>query len=193
MKQAPLRTRISPWAVLFAVITAWHAWRGAGPDTFIFGFGTVLLVVESLRPELLGTRHRVRVPGRYGALACTVVGLVFVLTPRYSPVTVTLVVLTGVAAFFLSWYHLHQRYRPTLTAVQRRAIHLWLAVTTVLLLVEFGAYMSATASGSDERFPTITVLLDPMIDHMWGRAVFAAGWLLGGWALVNVSPRADAS
>ena len=41
--------------------------------------------------------------------------------------------------------------------------------------------------------PFATALLDPMIDHMWGRAVFAACWLLGGWALVTVDPQADAS
>lgn len=193
MRQAPLRTRISPWAVLFAVIATWHAWRGAGFDTVIFALGTVLLTVESLRPDLLGTRHRVRVRGKHAAAVCTALGAGLVVAPRASALTVTLVTVIGVSAFFMAWYHLHQRYRPALTITQRTGIHLWLGVATFLLLVEFAAYMAASASGSDERFPTITVLIDPTIGHMWGRAVFVTLWLLGGWALVSVKPRANAS
>lgn len=192
MSGLPMRRRISPWAALFGVITAWHLWRGAGMDTAIFAAATALLVVESLRPDWLGTRHKVRVSGRVGLVVCVVSGSVFVLTPRYSPLTIAVLVVLGAGAFFMVWYHVHQRYRPALTRLQRTAIHVWLTVATFLLLVEFAAYMGATASGSDERFPTITVLLDPSFDHPWGRAVFAAGWLLGGWALVTVSPRVDA-
>ena len=93
---------------------------------------------------------------------------------------------------FLTWYHVHKRYRPRLTSPQRRSIHLWLGVTVFLLLVEFGAYMAASSTGSDERFPTITVLFDPMLDHTWVRAIFASLWLLGGWSLVSVAPAGDA-
>lgn len=192
MSGIPIRRRVSPWVVLFGVIATWHVWRGAGVDSVIFAVATVLLAVESIRPDWLGTRHRVRVNGRVGLVVCLLAAAVFVLTPRYSPPTIAVLVVLGVGAFFMAWYHMHQRYRPQLTRLQRNAIHVWLIVVTFLLLVEFAAYMGATASGSDERFPTITVLLDPSFDHPWGRALFAAGWLLGGWALVTVSPRVDA-
>ena len=60
-----------------------------------------------------------------------------------------------------------------------------------MLFRSFGAYIGAVVSGSDADYPTITVLLDPVFDHWWGRAVFASGWLLGGWALVTTRPGAD--
>ena len=183
--------RLSPWTVLFAVITAWHVWRDATADGVIFGAATALLLVESLRPRTLGTTHRLTVPGHIGVIAGTLLTVFFVASPRYSLATQIVVIAVGAAALAMSWFHLHQRPRPALTGRQRTAIHLWLGATTFLLLVEFGAYIGALVSGSDADYPTITVLLDPVFDHWWGRAVFASGWLLGGWALVTTRPGAD--
>lgn len=185
--------RLSPWVVLFAVITGWHWWRDAPMDGVIFGLATALLLIESLRPGWLGTTHRTHPTGRWFVLGGVLTTTLLVLSPRYSFVTQALVIGCGLGAFRLSWFHLHRRYRAALTHRQRTAIHVWIAAATFLLGVEFAAYMGAVASHSDADFPTITVLLDPTIDHWWGRAMFSALWLLGGWALVTTRPEPNAA
>ena len=70
----PLRARLSPWVVLFGVITAWHIWRGAWGDGVFFALGTALIGADSLRPQLLGTRHRLRIRGRVAAAVGSVLG-----------------------------------------------------------------------------------------------------------------------
>lgn len=186
-----MSARLSPWAILFAVITAWHIWRDALADGVIFGLATAVLVTESFRPRLLGTTHRIAVRGAVGLLVGSCLTAFFTVAPRYSPAVKTVVILCGIVAFRMAWFHMHQRPRPALTPRQRTSIHLWLGAATFLLLVEFGAYVGAVVSGSDADYPTITVLLDPVIDHWWGRALFASAWLLGGWALVTTRPGAD--
>jgi hypothetical protein len=111
--------------------------------------------------------------------------------PRYSAMTTVIVLTCGAVGFRMVWYHLHQHYHSALDTRQRNAIRLWVAATVLLLLVEFSAYLGAVSSGSDSAYPTITVLLDPAIDHWWGRSLFSALWLVGGWALVSTRPVGD--
>ena len=180
--------RITPWAVLFAVIAVWHWWRGADADAVIFSAATALLLIESLRPTALGTAHRTVVRSRVVVVVGCALTVLLTALPRYSAITAVIVVMCGAGGFRMVWYHLHQRYHAALDTQQRTAIHLWVAATVLLLLVEFSAYLGAVASGSDSDYPTITVLLDPAIDHWWGRTLFSALWLVGGWALVSTRP-----
>ena len=183
--------RISPWLWLFLVVTAWHTWRGANGDAFIFAIASLLIAIDSIRPSLLGTSHRPQFPFLNVLAAGALLVFVMAFTPLASDITQLSVLALGGLAFVMARSHTHARIRPGLTVQQRTAIHGWLAVTVFLLLVEFGAYVAATISGSDDRFPTITVLVDPALTHVWGRAVFACVWLWGGWSLMTVRPGAD--
>jgi hypothetical protein len=57
----------------------------------------------------------------------------------------------------------------------------------VLCVWEATAFvLSVTVPGGDQMFPTISVLLDPFVENLWGRIVFVGLWLAAGLGLLQL-------
>jgi hypothetical protein len=63
---------------------------------------------------------------------------------------------------------------------------IWGSWATGFALTELVAYVGSKLSGDLEEFPTISVILDPILDTPIGRAVFVGFWLIGGAYLFGV-------
>jgi hypothetical protein len=56
----------------------------------------------------------------------------------------------------------------------------------VLCVWEATAFiLSVTTPNGIENFPTISVLLDPFVENLWGRVVFVGLWLAAGYGLLR--------
>lgn len=82
----------------------------------------------------------------------------------------------------MMWLGLSQRV-PRRTAPTRLPAGLawWLIPVGVLVFFEITAF----ATGSKESYPTLSLLVDPLLDNYLARALFYFGWLTGFWGLVR--------
>jgi hypothetical protein len=61
-----------------------------------------------------------------------------------------------------------------------RARMVWAAGGVGLLLWEFAANIFGQFDKSLQSFPTLSVLIDPVLDNIFGQAAFVVLWLVGG-------------
>lgn len=82
----------------------------------------------------------------------------------------------------MMWLGLSQRV-PRRTAPTRLPAGLawWLIPVGVLVFFEITTF----ATGSKESYPTLSLLVDPLLDNYLARALFYFGWLTGFWGLVR--------
>jgi hypothetical protein len=60
---------------------------------------------------------------------------------------------------------------------------LWAFVFAVIELI---AFIGGFLTNDDSSFPTISIILDPVLETQLGRAVFVALWLMAGVYLLGV-------
>lgn len=109
---------------------------------------------------------------------------VLTIAPRHSDLDLVTVSAVGIGVLVLAWTpapatpdHPRQAYR--------RAALWWSILAVGLCLWEAVAYI-LSVSVSDRDFPTVSVLLDPLLEWNIGRALFTVGWLAGGLWLLRV-------
>lgn len=172
--------KITPWFYVLATISIWHIWRGALSDAVIFGLPALLLITDSLgyRPIKIG--KRINVKPEIVIIGGLFVWAILSFTPRYNIVVAFIFVLLIFASFISIWSFDLGR-RPVINAEQKRAKAVWIFLVVALCLVEFGAYAAATLNGGDDdNYPTITVMLDPVLDDTPQRMVLVALWVALG-------------
>lgn len=60
------------------------------------------------------------------------------------------------------------------------ASKIWAAASVGILLWEFAANILGQLDKNLYSFPTISVLVDPLLDNLVGQAIFVALWLAAG-------------
>jgi heme exporter protein D len=68
----------------------------------------------------------------------------------------------------------------------RRSELLWVILAAALALWEFGANILGIQFKSLYVFPTISVLVDPMLDSQGGKAIFVCMWMAMGLGLLRL-------
>ena len=107
------------------------------------------------------------------------------LAPRHSiPNLVLLLAIIPIGAVLLLYVDDLVQPRPTIQV--RRSRWLWGSWAVVFALIELVAYIGSKLTNDLVQFPTISVLLDPILETPIGRAVFVAGWLAAGVYLFGV-------
>ncbi len=88
-------------------------------------------------------------------------------------------------AIYLAYYRDHGP-KPSSTKVMNRTRWLWLSLAVVMCLSELFAYIWANVYKDDHSYPTISVIVSPILDSPYGRGVFLATWMLIGVGLLQV-------
>jgi hypothetical protein len=115
-----------------------------------------------------------------GALA-----VVLVVAPRHGWVDLVTMVAIGVTVLVLAWAPRPKLPYRGARAIKRSAL-LWAIWGVALCAWEATAFiLSATVPGGNENFPTISVLLDPVVESIPGRILFVGLWLAGGLSLIG--------
>lgn len=186
MKQHLVRS-FNPWVVVFVGMALFHAWRGSVQDIVIFGGAALLILTQVFGLYSLGFKRQPTVS--IAAISATVMisaALLYV-SPRHGLVNF-LVLIAFVPIGYLLVMH-QDRAHPLPSKEDLRGRLTWAIWAAAFALVELVAYLGSKIVGDLSVYPTISVLLDPVLDTSIGRATFVALWLISGVYLFGVRRR----
>lgn len=181
--RAVLVRRIArPWTLILVVTGLFQLFRGAPVDGMFFLVTAALLIAgefDAVAPP------RVRMPG-LGVLVGVGAGLgvLMVLAPRHGLVEGVIVGGIGLSILVLAWPD-HGGSRASRSPLRRAGL-LWSVIAVAACLIEVMSFLLGVPSEA-ARFehPSISLLLDPALDTLEGRAIFTALWIVGGIALLR--------
>lgn len=180
-----LLTGINPWLPVLIFVTAFHLTRGALVDALIFGLGSLLLIADW---KHWIPWHMPKRPSISGWILAPVIALscsVLFFTERTSWQNVVLLLALAPVALFLVYYRDHGP-KPGANKVMARTKWIWIIMAMAMAFSELFAYIFASVYQDDSSYPTISVLVNPILDSAWGRAIFLTLWMLIGIGLLQV-------
>lgn len=175
------------WLVVMFIMASFQTWRGAIVDGVLFYTVVVLLLTDRIVGERWVALRRLRTLPRWavwsgGGLAA----VVLTVAPRHGTIVFVVMVAIGIGMLALAW---GGRSRPAhLDSVAlRRSAWTWGALGVGLCLWEAIAFvLSVTLPEGVEAYPTVSVLLDPVLQNILGQGLFVALWLLAGVGLITI-------
>jgi NAD/NADP transhydrogenase beta subunit len=173
------------WFWLFLSTTLLQVFRGSLVDAIIFGSGTLMVFLSAA--NLLNHLHLTKPHASKYAIYTTVFVIVVALTlvPRHTPLQAIIVLAILPLALRFAWYS-DRGPKDKPDERMKRSRMVWAAGGVGLMLWEFAANIFGQLDGSLHSFPTISVLIDPVLDNIFGQAVFVILWLLIGITFLRI-------
>jgi hypothetical protein len=181
-----LRRLVEPWTLILLATGLFQLFRGAPIDAAFFLVVAFLLIADAA--GLLwfaGTG----LPRR-GIIVATaiVLGLLLMLVPRHGAAAGIIVGAAGIGLLALAWSPSGppQAGRPRAarsqaarsSAMSRSAV-VWVAIAVAGCLLEVATFLlGLPSSAAKVDHPSISILLDPVLDTLPGRIGFVAVWLI---------------
>lgn len=183
---------IVPFSILGLIIIV-GVIRRAWSDVGFFTLALALAGVQTVRP--VRPAHAIRSPGPPPALVLAYAGCagLLLVAPRFSVFSGILVCLIGVGAVLVAglggWAGATDdgdpRPRGTAPRPLRRAALCWSAIIVAVGLWELTAYLTGRFGLlPDGTMPSISDLLDPLLDEPLGQVIFVLAWLALGARLL---------
>ena len=116
----------------------------------------------------------------------SIVGMVGLVFGTTAGLVVVLVIAPMLVA--LLW-GTHRGPRGEATDRVKRSRLLWVIWAVITAIWEFAANVLGQLDGRHDSFPTISALLDPMLNNIFGKAGFVVVWILLGIGLIRVGRR----
>lgn len=186
---APVRWTLGAtvWIICLSGMALFQAWRGAEGDALIFGLLVAVLAIDRARGERLrGVGKRWRDAAWLSTLLLVVAGVILVFVPRHGLVALLVMCLLGGVILLASWPSTFSG-GTQLTPMMRRSAWTWGALAGAFVIWEGLAFaFSVTTAGGSAEHPTISVLLDPWLATLSGKALFIGLWILAGVGLLAV-------
>ena len=176
---------INPWLPVFAFVTVFHIIRGAVTDSVFFGFSTVLLIADwkKLIPGRMPERRKL---GKFVVwVVILAASLVLFFSKRGEPASVFVLLVILGFALWLAYYRDHGP-KPSLTPTMNRTKWVWMTLALAMAVSELFAYIFANVNQDDHTYPTISVLVSPLLENSLARVVFLTLWALAGVGLLGV-------
>ena len=175
------------WISVLAIMAGFQTWRGAYVDGVLFFALVAMLIIDRLTGGRIILMKQPVVAPKVVTLAITgVLGLVLVLAPRHSWIDLVALVAIGVTVLIVAWAPTPERPERSHTSLLR-SMWFWSMAAVALCVWEATAFvLSVTVPDGIDMFPTISVLLDPFVENIWGRIVFVGLWLAAGLGLLQL-------
>jgi hypothetical protein len=178
----------NPWVVVFVGTALFHVWRQSLEDILIFGGAAALILTQVFGLTKFGFKQQPKVPVWAIALTVVAAALILYFAPRHGLLN-TLTLLAFIVIGILLLLYVDQENQLPASKPVKRSRLLWGIWAIVFALIELAAYIGSKLTQDLGRFPTISVLLDPVLDEPLGRATFVALWLIAGVFLFGVRRR----
>ncbi|MEO0061117.1 MAG: hypothetical protein RL343_735 [Actinomycetota bacterium] len=176
---------INPWLPVFVFVVAFHLNRGSIGDAIIFGLGSLILIADWKRWIPWHMPERPKVSGWVIALALGVSFVILLTTERNGWQDVVLLITLAPIALVMVYYRDHGP-KPSSTRVMARTKWIWMTLALSMAVAELFAYIFAAVYKDDRSFPTVSVLVNPVLESPIGRSVFLVLWMLIGVGLLQV-------
>lgn len=180
---------LSLWVVAFGMCAALQIFRGSAGDEAIFIGGTLLLILSTTVLERTEFPSDRVLAGRRLDWSSLVLLVALGFNPRHSPFNFALFILLLPIVITLAWGERSQPRLP-LTKRDRATRFAWSTWAILMCIWEFGANIFGQLSGTPRAFPTISVLVDPLLDSEIGQAGFVTVWLALGYYLLKTGAEA---
>jgi hypothetical protein len=180
-----LLTGINPWLPVFAFVTLFHIIRGSGLDALIFGLGCLLLIADWKHLIKWHMPERQKVSGWVILLVMSISSSVLFFSERDGWEDKLLLVTLAPIAVTMVYYRDHGP-KPGSTKVMARTKAIWITLALMMAVSELFAFIFAEVYKDDSSFPTISVLVNPVLDSPYGRAIFLIVWMAIGVGLLQI-------
>jgi len=177
------KPRFSLWVAVFAITSALQIFRGAALDEVFFIGGTGVLAAATWFAREAPAGRRFEKMANIARHIALFLILVLAIVPRHS--IAMLAVLVGMLPFLLlaAWigpYGVAHEKSKRISYTR----HLWTAWAVIFCVWEFAANILGQLVGNLTSYPTISILLDPLIDTKIGKLVFVSLWIWAGYVLL---------
>ena len=164
---------------MYAIIVFFQVFRGSLADTTIFVlFAGLAVLSQHGKPEQflpkLPRLHRKQVIIGVATLAVLMTAM-----PRHTVAYGLLFIAISAYVILTNWYAdsgKKERRNPPVA----RATVIWRTYGIALCIWELSANILGQLNNTLTEFPTISVLVDPILDHPIGKAGFVLLWLMSG-------------
>ena len=164
-----------------------HAWRGSWQDLIIFGAAALLILTQVFGLYQIGFKDQPKFNSWAIGSVVFVSALVLYASPRHGLINFLVLMAFIPIGIALVMYRDRPTGQPTFLLRRTRALWGWWAA--LFGLVELTAYVGSKLLGDLSSFPTISVILDPVLETPIGRGAFVALWLLAGVYLFGIRAR----
>lgn len=164
---------------MFVIIVSFQVFRGSAGDALIFAiFAALTILSQHGKPEqflpTIPKVHRKQVIIGVATLAVLMTAI-----PRHTAAYGLMFVAIGAYVVATNWYaDSGKKERRNLPVA--RATVIWRTYGIALCVWELAANILGQLNNTLSEFPTISVLVDPMLDHPLGKAGFVLLWLMSG-------------
>ena len=174
------------WILVLSIMASFQTWRGAYVDGILFYSLVAMLVIDRLTGGRIRILKQPIVAPKVVTFAITgTLALVLVVAPRHGWVDLVTMVAIGATVLLLAWEPPTDRVERPRKALRRSALS-WSILGVALCVWEALAFIfSVTMPNGAVNYPTISVLLDPVLENVWGRIFFVGLWLAGGLGLLR--------
>lgn len=165
-------------------VAIFHFMRESWVDAAIFTIGSLLIIADWkkwFRWEMPERPKLSKTPVLFAILLAS--SILFFSERGGWQDTVLLLALAPIALFMV--YYRDHGPKPSSTKLMNRTRWLWLTLATILCVSELFAYIWASAFKDDESYPTISIIVNPVLESPYGRGIFLVVWMLIGVGLIQ--------
>jgi len=173
------------WVAVLGIIATVQLVREVPVDAAVFAIAAAVLLLDAAG-LLPATPARRRIP-RTVLLGAGLVGAALLaLAPRHGVAAGVLVAGMGIAVAALAWPDPPAPEPLRDPRPLRRAMAAWGPVVVVLGLSQLASWLLGRPTAETKlAHPAVSELLDPLLDHPLGQALFAAAWVAAGIGLLT--------
>ena len=178
------RFPVSLWVIAFGLCSALQIFRGSIGDEIIFLTGTAIILSSTTIFRKLQSPFELNETARGLELTGLLVWAVLVFIPRHTFFAGAAVVLIGLLALPSTWGKVAFNRKP-LPKREKNARLMWTVWAVAVCLWEFAANILGQLDHTHHAFPTISILVDPVLDSTVGKAGFVLSWVAIGYGLLK--------
>ena len=174
------------WIVVLLIMASFQTWRGAVVDGVLFyALSAVLIIDRVTRGTITIFKRPIDVPRPVTVAITGTLALVLIVAPRHSWIDFVVLVAIGVTVVLVAWAP-QPAPQPVAREPLLRSAAIWSVLMVGLCVIEAIAFiLSVTMPQVSVGYPTISVLLDPVLQNGFGRTLVVAAWLAGGLGLLG--------
>lgn len=176
---------LNPWLPVLLTTFLFQVMRGAYGDAIIFGLGCAILILDwkKLIPWHMPERPKLSKWGvSFGMLLAA---SILFFSQRGGWQDIVLLLALAPIALSLTYYRDHGP-KPSATKVMARTRAMWVSLAMFMALSELFAYIWANVFKDDKNYPTVSILVNPILESPLGRSVFLVLWMLIGIGMLQI-------
>jgi hypothetical protein len=165
--------------------TIFQIWRRAPGDVIVFGLATLLLMANATVMSNMGfSEHPVLRPS-IGVPLVTLSSLALYVFPIHSKVATIVFLIIGPIAMVFMWTKDAQFTSKPGRSITMSA-RIWANLFLIGCVWELGSYILSARAQNDNAYPTISILLGPLLKTSGGKGVFLLIWIGIGMQLLRL-------